>query len=210
MKSCSTISTIHWRPKTLDIDYFYSLAELLCYYFMFSCLQVAAGIPGLPTFFPSTGWVCRCVTKLFGCKRSVQNYVIHYLWHMTAKNLCKWVSARKCVLHHDSLRRGALHHSTIPWPHYGVTASPFLCHTQGKAQPATCQLHSSSAVLGHHRHRSSYNRHTPAISSVGTATARYRSGVGIQRRRPMFKAWQIQDMWITVVVDVPFGYVASE
>lgn len=95
--------------------------------------------------------------KLFGCKCSVGNYVIHSPWHTTPENLCKQVSARKCILRHCSLGHSALYTSMLPWPRYSISAPPFLCHTQGKAQQATCQLPSQSAVFGHHRHRRSSN-----------------------------------------------------
>lgn len=97
------------------------------------------------------GWVCRCVIELFGCKHSVGNYVIHSPWHMTPKNLCKGVSARKCILHYGALRHGALYHRMLPWLQYSVSASPFLYHTQGKAQSP-----SQSPVSGRHTHGRGY------------------------------------------------------
>lgn len=73
-------------------------------------------------------------------------------WHMVPKNLCKYASARKHILHHDSLRHAALYDGMFPC--YRVTTFLFLCDAQGKAQLATCNS-SLNQLFGKHRPMSS-------------------------------------------------------
>lgn len=83
--------------------------------------------------------------------------------------------------------------------HASLAALQHLCSSlslshsrQGTASPLPTPLSASCVWASQAQAR--FQRHTPSIRSTGTATARYMSGAGFQRRRPVSKTWQVKGM----------------